>query len=91
MRAGGLAGLRLGGILVMADHMLDTRGLNCPLPVLKAKKAMGPLAAGETLEVLSTDPAAVKDFEAFVRATGHALVERSEENGVFRFLLRKAG
>jgi tRNA 2-thiouridine synthesizing protein A len=75
----------------MAVEQLDTKGLNCPLPILRAKKAITALNAGDTLEVLATDPGAVKDFEAFSRSTGHALVEWSEDNGVFRFLLRKAG
>lgn len=75
----------------MADQVLDVKGLNCPLPVLKAKKAMGQLATGQTLEVLATDPASVKDFEALSRATGNDLVQSTEENGVFRFLLRKSG
>lgn len=74
----------------MAVEQLDAKGLNCPLPILKAKKAITALGAGDTLEVLATDPGAVKDFEAFCRSTGHDLVEWSEENGVFRFLLRKS-
>jgi len=75
----------------MATETLDTKGLNCPLPILKAKKATTRLAAGDTLEVLATDPGAVQDFEAFSRATGHELVEWSEESGVFCFLLKKSG
>lgn len=71
-------------------EQLDAKGLNCPLPILKAKKAINALGAGDMLEVLATDPGAVKDFEAFCRSTGHDLVEWSEENGVFRFLLRKS-
>lgn len=74
----------------MAVEQLDAKGLNCPLPILRAKKAITALNAGDTLEVLATDPGAVKDFEAFCRSTGHDLVEWSEENGVFRFLLRKS-
>ncbi len=68
---------------------LDTKGLNCPLPVLKAKKAINGLAAGDTLQVLATDPGAVKDFEAFCRATGHELVESGEDDGVYSFLIKK--
>lgn len=75
----------------MTTHTLDTKGMNCPLPVLKTKKAIGMIDAGETLEVLATDPAAVQDFEAFARSTGNELVEWNEDNGVFRFLLKKAG
>ena len=70
---------------------LDTKGLSCPLPILRAKKAIGKLGAGEVLEVLATDPGAIKDFEAFSRATGHELLESSEDAGVFRFLLKKSG
>ena len=75
----------------MATQTLDAKGLNCPLPILKAKKAIGGLNAGDTLEILATDPGAVKDFEAFSRATGHKLVESKEDGGVFRFLIMKAG
>ena len=68
---------------------LDTKGLNCPLPVLKAKKAINGLTAGDTLQVLATDPGAVKDFQAFCRATGHELVESGEDAGVYTFLIKK--
>jgi tRNA 2-thiouridine synthesizing protein A len=70
---------------------LDTKGLNCPLPILKAKKAIKDLQAGDVLEVLATDPGSVKDFEAFSRATGNELMEWNEDDGVFRFLIRKGG
>ena len=70
---------------------LDTKGLNCPIPILRAKKAIVALDAGDVLEVLATDPGAVKDFEAFSRATGHELMEWAEDEGVFRFLIKKAG
>jgi tRNA 2-thiouridine synthesizing protein A len=75
----------------MATETLDTKGLNCPLPILRTKKAIVPLKPGDTLEVLATDPGAVQDFQAFSRATGHQLVEWNEAGGVFRFLLKKAG
>lgn len=68
---------------------LDTKGLNCPLPILKARKAINGLAAGDTLQVLATDPGSVKDFEAFCRATGHELVESGEAEGVYSFLIKK--
>jgi tRNA 2-thiouridine synthesizing protein A len=74
----------------MATQTLDTKGLNCPLPILRTKKVIGSLEPGDTLEVLATDPGAVKDFEAFSRATGHQLVEWNEDAGVYRFLLKKA-
>ena len=73
----------------MADQVLDAKGLNCPLPILKAKKALKSLEAGSTLEILSTDPGSVADFAAFCRTTGNELVEHSEEGGVYQFLLRK--
>ena len=69
---------------------LDTTGLNCPLPVLKARRALRGLDAGDELEVLATDPGAVKDFQTFAQSTGHSLLEWSETDGVFSFLLRKA-
>lgn len=75
----------------MATETLDAKGLNCPLPILRTKKAIGALKAGDVLEVLATDPGAVKDFEAFCRSTGHELTEWSETDGVYRFLLKKAG
>ena len=72
----------------MADQTLDAKGLNCPLPILKAKKAIMALPAGGTLEVLATDPGAVKDFAAFSRTTGHEIVEQTVEGNVFRFVLK---
>jgi len=73
----------------MADQLLDAKGLNCPLPILKAKKALKDVPAGGTLEILATDPGAVADFAAFCRTTGNELVEHSEDDGIYRFLLRK--
>ena len=67
---------------------IDTRGLNCPLPILKAKKALAELQAGELLKVVATDPGSVRDFQAFARQTGHALVEQSAEGGEFIHVLR---
>jgi tRNA 2-thiouridine synthesizing protein A len=75
----------------MESNRLDAKGLLCPLPVLKARKALKALAEGDTLEVLATDPGAVKDFVAFCRTTGHELAESTEESGTFRFLIRKTG
>ncbi|HEV2301551.1 MAG TPA: sulfurtransferase TusA family protein [Stellaceae bacterium] len=74
------------------EATLDATGLLCPLPVLKAKRALRPLAPGAVLEVLATDPGAVKDFEHFCRATGSTLLESSQRSdGVLRFLLKKTG
>lgn len=84
----------VGGNPVMNETVTDTldaKGLNCPLPILRAKKAITPLNAGEILEVLATDPGSVKDFEAFCRTTGHELIDSSQDGDIFRFLLRKAG
>ena len=75
----------------MADKTLDTKGLNCPLPILKAKKAIADVPAGGTLEVLATDPGSVPDFIAFCDAQKHTMVEHGETAGVFRFLIRRAG
>lgn len=75
----------------MAETELDVRGLSCPLPVLRARKALAGLAPGARLRVLATDPKAVEDFEAFCAATGTALLESSEQDGVYAFLLEKPG
>ena len=72
----------------MADKTLDAKGLNCPLPILKAKKAIGEVPKGGTLEILATDPGAVADFQAFCRTTGNTLVEHSEAGGVYRFIIK---
>ncbi len=69
--------------------VLDVRGLKCPLPVLRANKAMKALAAGGVLEVLATDPAAPRDFVAFCETTGHELLESRESDGVFTMTVRK--
>ena len=73
----------------MADLELDATGLLCPLPVLKARKAMKGLAAGQTLAVLATDPGSVADFKSFCDRQGHRLVESDEEDGTFRYLIEK--
>ena len=72
----------------MADHTLDAKGLNCPLPILKARKALKEVPSGGTLEVLATDPGSVADFEAFCRQTGNELVEHSQDDSVYRFLIK---
>lgn len=74
---------------MMSETVLDVKGLSCPLPVLKANKALRSLPAGARLTVLATDPASVKDFQAYARETGHALVSFSEGAGLYRFTLRK--
>ena len=72
----------------MAEHVLDAKGLNCPLPILKAKKALKDVPTGEVLQVLSTDPGSVADFEAFCRTTGNELLESKTEEGVYIFLIK---
>lgn len=72
----------------MADTTLDAKGLNCPLPILRAKAVIKTLPSGGTLEVLATDPGSVADFDAFCRATGHELLESGEDDGVYRFLIK---
>ncbi|MDA0240794.1 MAG: sulfurtransferase TusA family protein [Proteobacteria bacterium] len=69
---------------------LDTRGLKCPIPVLKARKAMKSLDRGQQLLVYATDPGAVQDFAEFCLVAGHHLLESSDEAGVFRFLIQKS-
>lgn len=73
----------------MSETLLDVQGLSCPLPVLKANKALRGLSPGARLVVLATDPASVKDFAAFCQETGHALVSTIEESGVYRFVLQR--
>ena len=75
----------------MADQVLDAKGLNCPLPILKAKKALKSLTGGQILEVVSTDPGSVADFAAFCRTTGNELMEQSEDSGVYTYLIKKSG
>ena len=73
-----------------ATKELDTRGLLCPLPILKAKKALAELASGDLLKVVSTDPGSMRDFQAFARQTGNELVSQEQDGRVFRFLIKKA-
>ncbi len=72
------------------DQELDASGLNCPLPILRAKKSLASMDSGQVLRVVATDPGAVKDFEAFSKQTGNPLLESSEEGGKFYFRLQKA-
>lgn len=72
------------------DTELDASGLNCPLPILRAKKAINGMDAGQTLKIIATDPGSVKDFEAFCKQTGNELVSSSEEDGKFLFMIKKA-
>lgn len=72
------------------DQELDASGLNCPLPILRAKKSLAGLSAGQVLHIIATDPGSVKDFEAFAKQTGNELMESKEEGGKFFFLIKKA-
>ena len=72
------------------NEELDASGLNCPLPILRAKKALAALQVGQVLRVIATDPGAVKDFQAFTKQTGHTLLDSKAENGKFYFLIKKA-
>jgi TusA-related sulfurtransferase len=72
-----------------AQRELDTRGLNCPLPILKAKKALADMSSGELLRVVATDPGSVRDFQAFARQTGNELVEQRSEGAEFIHVLRR--
>lgn len=71
------------------DRKLDTKGLNCPLPVLRAKKALKDVPAGGTLTIEATDPGAIKDFQAFCEATRNELLSSTSANGVLTFVIRK--
>lgn len=73
-----------------ATQTLDTRGMNCPLPILRTKKALAELAAGETLAVTATGPGSLKDMQAFCKQTGNELVSSNTNQGEFEFLIRKA-
>ncbi len=71
------------------DEELDASGLNCPLPILRAKKSLSGMASGKVLHIIATDPGSVKDFEAFARQTGNELMESKEEGGKFHFLIKR--
>ena len=71
------------------DKELDARGLNCPLPILRAKKALTDMNAGQVLKILATDPGSVKDFQAFCKQTGNELLSHSEKPSEFTFFMKK--
>jgi len=72
------------------DLELDASGLNCPLPILRAKKALSSLEPGQVLHIIATDPGAVKDFQAFTKQTGNELLDSKEEDGKFYFHIKKS-
>ena len=74
---------------LQVDREVDARGLNCPLPILRTKKALNDMASGQVLRIVATDPASVRDFDAFARQTGHQLLRHDEQDGVFVFLLKR--
>ena len=74
---------------MQVDHEIDTRGLNCPLPILKAKKSLNDMQSGQLLRVISTDPGSVRDFQAFSRQTGNDLVEQQTAGSDFIHVLRR--
>ncbi len=72
------------------DQVLDASGLNCPLPLLKAKQALNALSSGAVLEVVCTDPGSVRDFQVFATQSGNTLLNQTEESGTFSHWLKKA-
>ncbi len=72
------------------DRELDASGLNCPLPILRAKKTLSDMQSGQTLLIISTDPGSVKDFEAFAKQTGNPLLSSADEGSRFTFVMRKS-
>jgi tRNA 2-thiouridine synthesizing protein A len=71
------------------DKEIDTRGLNCPLPILKAKKALAEMSTGQTLKVVATDPGSMRDFQAFAKQTGNELIEQETVNGEYIHMMRR--
>jgi tRNA 2-thiouridine synthesizing protein A len=74
----------------MSEHHLDAKGLNCPLPILRAKKTLAGMESGDTLHIEATDPGSIKDFEAFCNQTGHHLEKSGCQNGAFIFDIKKS-
>jgi tRNA 2-thiouridine synthesizing protein A len=72
------------------DRELDASGLNCPLPILRAKKTLADMESGQILHIIATDPGSVKDFEAFAKQTGNELMSSGEEGGKFSFMMKKS-
>ena len=73
---------------MQVDKELDAKGLNCPLPILRAKKALAEMQSGQVLKIVSTDPGSVKDFQAFAKQTGHTLLGQSEADKVYTFFMK---
>jgi tRNA 2-thiouridine synthesizing protein A len=76
--------------MLTIDREIDARGLNCPLPILRTKKALNDMTAGQTIRITATDPASVRDFQAFARQTGNELLEHGEDDaGAYWFVLKR--
>ena len=73
-----------------ATETLDAKGMNCPLPILHARKKLNGMSAGDVLEILATDPGAVADFQAFCRQTGHELLESTQDGDIYKFQIKRA-
>ena len=78
------------GIIMQFNKELDVRGMNCPVPILRSKKAIGEIESGQILKVLATDSGSVKDMQAFANQTGNKLLASAEESGIYTYFLRKA-
>ena len=78
-----------GSLMLTIDREIDARGLNCPLPILRTKKALHDMTSGQTIRITATDPGSVRDFEAFARQTGNALLEHGEDDGAYWFVLKR--
>jgi TusA-related sulfurtransferase len=78
-----------GMIVHEYDREIDTRGLNCPLPILRAKKALADMASGEILKIVATDPGSMRDFKAFARQTGNELLNQQTIDGEFVHFLKR--
>lgn len=74
----------------MADQTLDAKGLNCPLPILRAKKALKAMSNGQTLEITATDPGSIADFDAFCRTTGNQMLESKQDGKFYTFLIKRS-
>lgn len=74
---------------MQADLIVDTKGMACPMPIVKAKKALDGLQPGQIMEVLSTDKGSVNDFQAWVKQTKHELIKHEEEKGIYKFFVKK--
>lgn len=75
---------------MLFNKELDVRGMNCPVPILRSKKAIGEIASGQVLKVVATDPGSVKDMQAFANQTGNELLDSGESSGIYTYFLRKA-